>query len=626
MALNLRPYQRESINAVYEFWGDGGGNPLVVIPTGGGKSLILSTVCRELLEDYKEMRIGIVTHVKELVQQNAEEIFRIWPGAPIGIYSAGMGRRDVRSQVLFMGIQSVHSKAHILGNFDLLIVDEAHLIPRNSDTMYGRFIADCRERTPDMRLLGLTATPYRLDSGRLEDGDGAMFDSIAYEANVRDLIEQGYLSSLISKATLAQIDMTGVHRRAGEFVQAEMDERARIPTVVEAAVREIVEAGQDRAGWLIFCTSVEHAAQVRDEIRRHNISCESVTGSTPAGERDRIIRSYKARHIRCLTSVGVLTTGFNAPHVDLIAMLRPTLSTGLYVQMVGRAFRLAPGKENALILDFAGNVSRHGPIDAVRPREQGAARKKREEGGEPEDETAKVKVCPQCRAHNDPGALICYHCGFEWPPEPPKHKPVAEEEPILTTEKTKPKDIAIKRVWFKRHRKTDMPDSMKITYDTSHSDSYSQWVCFEHKGFARDKAVSWWRRMGGKMPIPGTVTEALGRVDAEIASVVSITVRKVGQYPEVLNVKLGDPHSGASRVRADDPYEHAMRGSWAMRPPPMSDEKRKKLDIIVSLRAKTIANGCTPAEVATAANKAQAMMNQYGITEAQVVMEEDIPF
>lgn len=625
MALTLRPYQRECINAVYDFWAGGGGNPLGVIPTGGGKSLILATICRELLEDYKGMRLGVVTHVKELVQQNAEEIFRIWPGAPIGIYSAGMGRRDVRSQILFMGIQSVHSKAQILGNFDLLIVDEAHLIPRNADTMYGRFIADCRDAVPDMRMLGLTATPYRLDSGRLEEGNGALFDSIAYEANVRDLIEQGYLSPLISKATLAQIDMTGVHRRSGEFVQAEMDERARIPTVVEAAVREIVEAGQDRAGWLIFCTSVEHAAQVRDEIRRHDISCEAVTGSTPTGERDRIIRDYKARRIRCLTSVGVLTTGFNAPHVDLIAMLRPTLSTGLYVQMVGRAFRLAPGKDNALILDFAGNVSRHGPIDAVTPRSQGAARGKREEG-EASDETAKVKVCPQCRAHNDLGAMTCNHCGFEWPPEPPKHKPTAEEEPILTTEKGRPKDIPIKRVWFKRHHKQDMPDSMRVTYDTPHSESYSQWVCFEHKGFTRDKAVSWWRRMGGKLPIPATVTEALERVDAEIASVISITIRKMGQHPEVLHVKLGDAYAGPSRVRPDDPYERAMRGSWAPREPPMDAERRKKLDIIVSLRAKTVGNGCTPEEAATAAAKAREMMTRYSITEAQVVMEEDIPF
>lgn len=644
MAIKPRPYQRAAVDALYTYWSEGGGNGLIVIPTGGGKSLALAMICQELLADYPDMRIGIVTHVKELVGQNAQELLRLWPQADIGINSAGLFRRDRSAQILFMGIQSVHRKTHLLGGFDLMLVDEAHLIPRNSDTMYGRFLKNCRETVPDMRIVGLTATPYRLDSGRLDDGDDKLFDAIVYDANVRTLIEDGYLSPLISKATLAQIDTQGLHRRAGEFVQAEMDERARIPTVVEAAVQEVVEAGRDRAGWLVFCTSVEHAIQVRDEIRRHDISCETVTGDTPAGERDSIISAYKARRIRCLTSVGVLTTGFNAPHVDLLALLRPTLSTGLYIQMVGRAFRplyasgfdlntaegrhaaIAAGpKPNALILDFAGNVERHGPVDAVKPRKQGGGKKKEEDEQEgEEEETVKAKVCPTCRSYVAPAELMCPQCGFEWPKPAPKHKPRAEETPILTSEKTKPEAIGISRVRFARHHKPGSPDSMKITYETMW-DSYSQWICFEHSGFARDKAVTWWRRMGGKQPIPSTVTEALARVDLEIGEIISIVVRKSGQYPEVITVKLsGEPHVGPSRVQPDKRKEFNDRdfGRWQGKTTPRDPEREKIIDRVVALRNKTVANGCTPDEATSAAAKASELMTKYSISDYDV----EIPF
>ncbi len=330
MKLTLRPYQAEAISAVHEFWRGEGGNPLVVLPTGAGKSLVIADLVRGLLDAFPQMRIGMVTHVKELIDQNAQELWRLWPGAPIGIYSAGLGRRDTRAQVLFMGIQSVHKKADVLGGFDLLLIDEAHLIPRNTTTMYGRFIGDCLDINPNMSVCGMTATPYRLDSGRLDRGKDRLFDKVVYEANVRDLIADGYLSNLISKATEARIDTSNVHIRAGEFKADELEAAAL--NIVESAVAEIIEWGtkENRQGWLAFCTGVDHATQVRDLMRQNGISCESVTGETPKGDRDRIIQSYKARKIKCLTSVGVLTTGFNAPHVDLIALLRPTLSTGLF--------------------------------------------------------------------------------------------------------------------------------------------------------------------------------------------------------------------------------------------------------------------------------------------------------
>nr|WP_246664691.1 DEAD/DEAH box helicase [Rhodoblastus acidophilus] len=654
MQVKLRPYQQESIDALFNYWGADGGNGLLVLPTGAGKSLVLAKICQELLQNWPSMRIGIVTHVKELVEQNAQEILRLWPSAPIGIYSAGVGRRDLRSKIMFMGIQSVHRKVQQLGKFDVLLVDEAHLIPKNSDTMYGRFIADCLEAVPDMRLVGLTATPYRLDSGRL-DGKGGMFDAIVYEANVRDLIEQGYLSKLISKATLAQIDTKGLHKRGGEFIQSEMDARARIPTIIESAVGEICEHGEHREGWLIFCTGVEHAADVMAEVRKQGITCETVTGETPKGVRDRIIRDYKAKKIRCLTSVGVLTTGFNAPHVDLVALLRPTLSTGLYVQMVGRAFRLASGKLDALILDFAGNVTRHGPVDAVAPQRQGGAKGKKEKTDEEKEDTVRAKVCPACREYNAIGAKSCVVCGYEWPPEVAPHKPEAEETAILSTEAVKPQMIKVQSVRVRRHKKPGSLDTFRLTFETWNK-SYSKWLCFEHGGRMGHEARMWWKGMGGNTPAPSTIAEALERFDAEIGECVGISVRKNGKYHDILSMEFEpgpwighprvvqekpDPFAGAGgwEHNADGPFGGAYKKrpddyfSWGKKPADptagMTEDQKKVIPKIEALFAKTIENGCTPQEQHLAHVKANQLLGQYSLERlgtGQIVIYDEIPF
>jgi DNA repair protein RadD len=343
--LTLRPYQRESINSTYGHWREGGGDGLIVIPTGGGKSLIIAQLLQELLTDYPLMRICVVTHVKELIEQNFKELMGIWPTAPAGIYSAGVGRRDTSNPILFCGIQSVYDKADKLGKFDLVLIDEAHLISRKASSMYGQFFAALRQIYPDMRLLGLTATPYRLDSGRLDGGDDAMFEKIIYEADVSDLIEQEYLSPLISRATEAEINTSGVHKRGGEFIPGELERAAMANDLVKRAAKEIVARAEGRKAWLCFCSGVDHALAIRDALREEGIVAEELDGNTPKEERERLITNFRAGLIQCLTSVNVLSIGFNVPHVDLIALLRPTASPGLYIQQVGRGFRRAPEKE-----------------------------------------------------------------------------------------------------------------------------------------------------------------------------------------------------------------------------------------------------------------------------------------
>ena len=520
--LELRPYQRDAINSVYSFWESGGGNPLIVIPTAGGKSLVIASMVHELCEQYHGLRIGIVTHVKELISQNYAELIRHWPQAPAGIYSAGIGRRDASAQILLCGIQSVHNRIKQLGGFDVLIVDEAHLIPRKSSTMYGRFIDSLRNEIPDMRVAGLTATPYRLDSGRLDQGDDKLFDKVVYEISVPDLIDKGFLSHLISKATATVLDVSGVGKRCGDYIPSQLEAAVNKSNVTSAAVAEIVRYGADRHAWLAFCAGVDHAHSVRDAMRSHGVACEMVLGETHLGERDRIIKAFSNKQLRCLVTVGVLTTGFNAPHIDLIAMLRPTQSCGLYVQQVGRGFRIAEGKENCLVLDFAGNIKRHGPVDAVEARNEASSG-----GGKP-----LAKECPKCSSLVALASRACPACGFEWPaPDAEdKHEATADADATILS-RGAPAWVAVDDVRYYKHEKPGSQPSMRVEHLCGLI-KHREWVCLEHFGYARQKAEIWWRQ-AGKMPIPVNVDDALLRI-SELRSPSAIQVRPDGRFFQII--------------------------------------------------------------------------------------------
>lgn len=527
--LTLRPYQRESIDALYAYWNRGGGNGLLVIPTGGGKSLIIATIIREMLEQWPSLRICVVTHTKELIAQNFQELLKLWPQAPAGINSAGIGRRDTRSEILFCGIQSVWNKVREIGAFDLIIVDEAHLISRSADTSYGKFFAAMREVVPDMRVLGATATPYRLDSGRLDRGKDRLFDDVVYEAKVPDLIEAGYLSPLVSKATVTALDVSGVGKRGGEFIAGALEAAVDQDWITRSAVDEIASFGASRKAWLVFCTGVDHAVHVRDEIRSRGITCETVTGETPNGERDRIIRNFREGRVQCLTNANVLSIGFNVPAVDLVALLRPTQSAGLYIQQVGRAFRTAPGKRDALILDFAGNVKRHGPVDDVSPKGSGPK-------GEPEkpaDDRPKAKECPGCQSLVALNTRVCMSCGHEWPREDvPKHDARADSErPIMST--GAPVWLPVDSVRYFRHSKPGSDTSLRVEYMCGVT-IYRDWVNLESPN-ARYYATKWWRA-NAVGPCPETVEEALKR-QAEILPASEILVTPSGKHFKVVAVR-----------------------------------------------------------------------------------------
>jgi DNA repair protein RadD len=526
--MELRKYQREAIDSIYEYFRSDDGNPLIVLPTGTGKSVVLAKFLQESLGTWRDTRVIVLTHVKELIQQNFNAALRAWPEAPAGIYSAGLGKREMDSQILFAGIQSIHRRAYEVQKCDLVMIDEAHLMQKSDNGMYRNFLRDLKDINPDLKIIGLTATPYRMDQGMLTSGVDALFTDICYEADMLDMIEQGYLVPLIPKQTSMTLDVTGVHTRGGEFIAGELERAVDTEEANVAAVAEMIKHGQDRGSWLVFCAGVSHAKHVRDLIKAVGLTCETVSGDTPAPERDRILREFKEGNIRCITNMNVLTTGFDAPGVDMIGMLRPTKSQGLYVQMLGRGTRLANGKDDCLVLDFAGNTRRHGPVDTVR------GSKKKDDNEEPGE--APVKVCPKCAMICAAGTLRCKNCGFEFPPREIKISKVASTDALLSSQINN-EWVEVDKVTYAAHFKPGKPPSMCVTYQCGLI-QYREWICFEHVGYAGEKAVKWWiNRTMETAPVPRDTNEAVKR-SAFLEVPKKIRVRPNGKYTEIMGYML----------------------------------------------------------------------------------------
>jgi len=477
MTFELRDYQKEAVDGLYNYWaGKAGDNPLIVAPTGSGKTAIIAQIIKDAM-GFPGTRVLVVTHVKELLEQGADGLLKLYPDADFGIYSAGLKQKVLDRPVTFAGIQSIWERAFdIVPAPDLVLIDEAHLLPKNTETRYNRFIADLKTCNPDVKVVGLTATPYRLDTGYLHKGKGAIFDGIAYDIPVAMLMEQGYLSPVISKGGMKQIDLTGVGKRGGEFIESELATAASDPELVKSTVEEIVRLGADRKSWLVFSSGVSHAYMLKDEFEAHDIDVGVVTGSDSSAVREETIANFKSGKLRCLINVNVLTTGFDHPEVDLVALVRATASTGLYVQMVGRSMRVAEGKTDALILDYGQNVSRHGFIDKVKPKDKSAG------AGEGE---APVRQCEKCQTMCHAACLQCPECGHQFPPPALNHNANSYSGAMLSSQVVA-EWYYVDSVAYARHKKEGKPDSLKVTYYAGLM-SVSEWLCPDHGGYAASR-------------------------------------------------------------------------------------------------------------------------------------------
>ena len=526
--MEIRPYQTKAIKAVYNYFHHYDGNPLIVLPTGTGKSIVIAEFVRGAIESWPATRIIIATHNRDLVRQNFLEFCELCPLADVGIYSAGLKSRETESQIIFCGIQSAYDKAFEFQKCDILIVDECHTISHNGDSMWGRFIGDLKTINRDLKVIGLSATPFRMDSGLLTDKpkEGEpLFNDIIFDYSILDAVKDQWLCEVISKSMLTEFDLTGVHKRGGEFIAGELERAVNVDSITKAAIDEIILLGANRKTWLLFCSGVDHAHAVCNEINARGIECACITGQTPLDERDDILTRFKMGELRAVTNNNVMTTGTNVPRIDLIAGLRPTGSAGLHIQMLGRGMRRFEGKTNCLYLDFAKNVFRFGPLDKIKPKKPGGG------GGD-----APVKVCIAqlnerlCHCVCFAGVRICPDCGTPFPEPELKIKKSGDSESILSNQ-IAPETVDVNTVMVFRHEKEGKTTSMRVAYFTDLG-TISEWICFEHTGFAREKAVSWHRKRLPAERIPASVTEAMG---LPYPAPSRITVRKNGKFFDILS-------------------------------------------------------------------------------------------
>lgn len=556
MELVLRPYQNEALNALYDHLRTKESNPALVLPTGAGKGVILAQLARDVVAWHG--RIVILAHVKELLEQTAKNILTMAPEIPIGIYSAGLKSRDIED-VTIAGIQSVYERAEEFGPINVIAVDEAHRIPPDGEGMYQTFIQGARKVNPDVRIVGLTATPYRTQSGVI-CRPGNILNEVCYEVSVKELIVQKHLSPLRSKAGREKPELSGVHIRGGEFIPGELEQAMMSDErKVAMACLEIAERTQNRKSVLVFACGVDHAEMVARMLADFGPTA-TVFGHTPSDERARAIAAFRAGEIKYLVNVEVLTIGFDAPGIDCVAILRPTMSPGLWYQMCGRGFRNAAGKENCLVLDFGDNVKRHGTVDAIQAPEDGKELK-----------TPEYKECPVCQESVPYGCEVCPDCGNVWVPEKRQgrgihHNTTAGEAEVVSSGGAE--EYEVLNVTYHKHFKKGAPEghppTLWVKYDCGIVRA-SEFICLEHSGFARSKAEKWWKKRSGVIAAPGSVDLALEYIACSPESWMEptfITLEADGKYLRVVGARefvmrkaVAVPSPEAPKAAPEDPTE-----------------------------------------------------------------------
>lgn len=615
--MKLRYYQQDAVNAVYEYLSNhSAGNPCIVIPTGGGKTPVIATLIKDVCGKWGG-RVCVLAHRKELLEQTWDKIKRIAPELDVGIYSASLKERKTQNAVILGQIQSVAKRAFEFDRFDLVIVDEAHLIPPKGEGLYRRFLQDCYTANPQLRIVGLTATPYRMASGMICDEQNILTD-ICYEVGVLELIQQAYLCRLVSKRP-AKLDTSELHIRNGEFVQSEAEEL--MMQIVNSTVHDLVKRTEDRHSVIVFCQGVKHAELVAEQLRQHDDRTEMVTGETISTLRNAYLEQFKQQKLKYLVNVDVLTTGFDATNIDCVALLRPTLSPGLYYQMVGRGLRIDDSKQDCLVLDYGGNVDRHGQIDRIEVRE-------RKQNGP--KKTADVpdgqQICQGCQSYIDASYDECPECGYETQRSKEfvvKHDTTAAEVDVVSSGEDEVKEWVVQDVEYKVHHKKDAPPehprTLRVMYHcTDGSDgwqdgeivsglqcpdcadnfggvvraiemhegphkwkaececgrwikwlpkvkgniahvtnrnTFSEWVCIEHDGFARKKAEAWWAERSTD-PMPDDAQQAVDVGNGGgLAIPLKITTRKPygEKYAQIESVELGE---------IPQPMEAEVTTSW----------------------------------------------------------------
>lgn len=468
-----------------------------IVHHNSGKSIIPALFIERVLKRWSDQRFLLVTHVSVLITQNAEKLIKVWANAPIGIHSAGLKQRDVVAPIIFGGIQSMIKVAEAFGHRDIIFIDECHLVNQDENSLYLKFIAIMKKINPNVKIVGLTATKFRMGQGLLtEDG---LFTDIIYDLTDMEgfnkLLNEGYLSPLIPRPTNIKLDTSNVDIQKGEFVQKQLQYEVDKAEITWKALQETVYFGQNRKSWLIFASGIEHSNHIAEMLCKLGVECASVHSKQPTKYNDAALKAHKNLELRAIASYSKLTTGLDHPAVDLIDDLRPTMSVVLHIQKYGRGMRIYPGKLNCLVLDHANNIPRLGCVnDPVIPNKKG-----NKIGDLP------VKICDACGVYNHISARKCDACGAPFEFQVKITKTAGTEELIRNPEALQIEYFDVTHAVYKKHQKLDKPEYLTATYFCG-MNTFREFQFPQSKN--RSFFANWWRQRSAK-EVPATASDAL---------------------------------------------------------------------------------------------------------------------
>ncbi len=489
-----RWYQEEAVTAMLNCTDNG----VVVLPTGSGKTLVM----REFLRRYKG-GVLLLSHVKEILQQNFEAAA---PIGEVGLYSSGLNMKRI-DRITIAGIQSVYNNPELFRHAEVVLIDECHLV--NDVGMYKELL-----HALDTPYIGLTATPYRLKQGYIY-GDDGMFDRKIYEVGIGKLQDEGYLTRFeLMGSSSNEMDTEGLATTGGDFNLKDASLRFNRAAITERITDELIKHKQDYKHWLLFAIDIKHAEQIAECLNDRGITAEAVHSKSP---RDETLLRFKSGHIQAVVNVNILTTGFDFPAIDLIAMLRPTKSPTLHVQALGRGLRKAAGKKHCLIKDFAGNIGRLGFIDDIQINPE----KKKGKGGV----NPFAKTCPECETICHPSVRKC-DCGYEF----------KFLHHLSTSSFVPPEWFEITGVFYSIHQKTGKPDSLKVSYRCGLK-TFTDYIMLQHGGYAgyksKYKVQMRWPH-SDKMP---ATTAELYAERSRLRVPKRIQIEHASKYPKILKTQ-----------------------------------------------------------------------------------------
>lgn len=509
--VELRDYQVAALTAIRDAL-DAGKNPVCSVAAGGGKSILIAALAKTL-----PGRILIVTHRKVLLSQD-ESALQKFGVYNAGMYSAGLKRRDLSPRVVFAGLQSIYKRMDELQAFGpicYILWDEAHMCaPPDWHASKKRMSNVIFEACTEAQRVGFSATPYRMDDGPIYAENGLWFDCMPSHVGVTDLTEMGYLSRLTGVKTAIDADLSKVHSRQGDYVTKELSEVMRESELVKAAVAEIADLSRHRKSLKVFCVDRAHCAVVTTALRDVGIDAAFVTGNTKSDEESTILERFGKQSLRALVSCEKFTTGFDVPCIDCVVLLRPSQSKSLVIQSICRGTRLSPetGKSDCLVLDLAGNLEKHMPIDGI-PTVLKSPRQMEKEETEAKEKSE--KSVERGLNHGTRAARV-----------DPLGSSVAVRLKVL--------DVVY---LVKPAKKYPDRDNLIVVYKCVNGDGVrrvvSRWVLVEYPGRPGDMARDWFQRRG--LDMPRKTKDALKVVRKLSKKPIEIVVKKDGDYDRVLS-------------------------------------------------------------------------------------------